>query len=240
MINNAFILCAGHGTRLRPYTNDRPKPMVEICGKSLIHHALDHLKDHGVKDVGVNLHYMAKHLESHLQDISTPQIHISHEAELLNTGGGLKKGLALLSDDPCFVLSGDAFWSNNSQKTALQQLEDFWNSENMDILMLLQPVSSMDLTHGVGDYALDDAGHCTRSMDQTGKHMFTSLRIIHPRIFENTSDDAFSFLELMDSAEKAGRLYGVVHDGDWHHISTPKDLEAVNAALQTSCTAHQA
>lgn len=232
MINNAFILSAGHGTRLRPYTNDRPKPMVEIAGKSLIHHSIDHLKVHGVDHIGVNVHYMADLLEEHLSSIKTPKISISHEPELLNTGGGLKKGLGLLPDEGCFVLSGDAFWTNNGQKSALRQLEDIWDEEKMDILMLLQPINSMKLTRGVGDYTITEDGKCTRSLDQSGDLMFTSLRIIHPRIFENTPDDAFSFLALMDKAETEGRLYGVVHDGDWHHISTPADLEAVNAAIK--------
>ncbi len=57
--------------------------------------------------------------------------------------------------------------------------------------------------------------------------MWTSVRLCGPSLFEDTPDDHFSFLELMDRAESRGRLYGLIHDGDWHHISTPADLERV-------------
>ncbi len=61
--------------------------------------------------------------------------------------------------------------------------------------------------------------------------MFAGVRLCHPRIFEGIPDGKFSFLHLMDKAEQAGRLYGLEHDGDWHHISTPEDLAAVNQAM---------
>ena len=58
--------------------------------------------------------------------------------------------------------------------------------------------------------------------------MWTSIRINHPAIFENTPDQPFSYLQLLDKAQENGRLYGMVHKGTWHHISTPDDLKAVN------------
>ncbi len=64
--------------------------------------------------------------------------------------------------------------------------------------------------------------------------MFSSMRINHPRVFEDTPDEPFSYLEIMDRAQEQGRLYGLVHDGGWHHISTPEDLETVNAAYAQS------
>ena len=78
--------------------------------------------------------------------------------------------------------------------------------------MLLQPISNMHLTHGVGDYDIDNDGYAVRSLNQTGTHMFTSIRINHPRIFEGCPDGAFSYLELMDRAQEKGRLFGLSYN----------------------------
>ncbi|MEC7028537.1 MAG: nucleotidyltransferase family protein, partial [Pseudomonadota bacterium] len=61
-----------------------------------------------------------------------------------------------------------------------------------------------------------------------------SIRIAHPRLFDGCPEGAFSFLQLMDKAEAEGRLRAVIHKGDWHHISTPEELERVDKALTES------
>ena len=99
----------------------------------------------------------------------------------------------------------------------------------MDILIALQPVNTMTLTHGVGDYDLDQDGRAIRNKDQSGAYMFTSIRINASHIFDEAPDIPFSYLQLLDEAEQNGRLFGVINKGDWHHISTPEDLEKVNA-----------
>ncbi len=111
-------------------------------------------------------------------------------------------------------------------------MKEAWNDNTMDILILLQPVSSMHLTQGIGDYDIDAQGRATRSLDKSGQYMFTSIRINHPRIFDNTPNGAFSYLQCLDTAQAKGRLHAIIHDNDWHHISTPKDLETVDAAYR--------
>ncbi len=129
---------------------------------------------------------------------------------------------------PFYVLAGDSVWEDQGTN-ALEALARAWNPEQMDILILLQPVSTMKLTHGVGDYTLDENGQAKRSLNQSGEYMFTSIRINAPHIFDGYNATPFSYLELLDKAEQQGRLFGLVHKGIWHHISTPEDLEKVNA-----------
>lgn len=93
-IERGFILAAGIGARLRPYTDDKPKPLVPVWGTPIIDRTLDRLAEAGVKHVTVNTHYMAGVLESHLQNRSAPPaVSFSREAALLDTGGGVKKAL---------------------------------------------------------------------------------------------------------------------------------------------------
>ena len=101
----AMVLAAGLGTRMRPLTDDRPKALVEVAGQALIDHVLRRLGESGVDRAVVNVHWFAERLESHLAARAEgPEILISDErAELLETGGGLKKAAPLLGEDPDFT-----------------------------------------------------------------------------------------------------------------------------------------
>ncbi len=232
--DHAFILAAGRGERLRPYTDLLPKPLVEINGKPLIEHALDHLKKAEIKEVTVNLHYLADLLETRLALYNGPSITVSKEMKLLDTGGGIKNALNTMGEDPFYIISGDSLWTNGPDKTALERMAAAWNPDKMDLLLLLQPVSRMTTTQGVGDYDLADNGSAIRSPDKKGSYMWTSIRICKPELFKDTPDTPFSFLEIMDKAEQNGRLHGLIHDADWHHISTAADLERVNKTFAAS------
>ena len=229
--SKAFILAAGLGSRLRPYTDNVPKPLVSVRDRTLLDRTLDHLHALGLKDVVLNTHYLADHIKQAM--VNRPEFNtaISYEEELLDTGGGIKNTITHF-DDAFYVLSGDGLWENTPNQNTLENMAKQWDSKTMDILILLQPVSTMALTKGVGDYTLDEEGIPIRSLDKTGEYMFTSMRINHPRIFNNAPEGAFSYRDLMDQAQDKGRLHAIIHDGDWHHISTPEDLEKVNAAYK--------
>lgn len=227
----AFILAAGLGTRLRPYTDTLPKPMVPVNGQPIIGHILDTLIRAGVASATVNLHHKADVLHSYLSSRSDIEIHESFEETLLETGGGAKQALKTLGDSPFYMINGDAFCLDGPSGQALLNLAEKFDAAKMDILLLLQPVDRMVLTQGVGDYDVDSDNRPVRRADRKGGYMFAGIRICHPRIFKDTPDGAFPFLPLMDKAEKEGRLFAHIHDGDWHHISTPEDLALVNQAL---------
>lgn len=223
----AFILAAGFGKRMRPLTDERPKPMIEVHGQSLIMHAIDQLKEAGITDILVNTHYLGDVLANHLKARSDVQIHISHEDEILETGGGIKNALEFFGGEDFFVLSGDGLWIDHENQSCIKDMIKAWDPEKMDILMLLQPTETMTLTKGVGDYHLDNHGRAVRALDQSGTHMFTSMRINRASIFDNSPDGYFSYLKLMDEAQEKSRLYGLINQGMWHHISTPEDLASV-------------
>ncbi len=236
----AFILAAGFGKRLRPYTDEYPKPMVQVGGETLIDHTINHLRRAGITEITINTHYKAEKLHAHLKTRTDIHLKISHEETILDTGGGIKNALENFNDEDFYVLSGDGLWSDGSGEPALKRLENFWDPEKMDILMLLQPVNTMKTTKGVGDYDLDKNGQAVRSKTQNGAYMFTSIRINRADIFKHTPNEPFSYLTLMDRAEASGRLFGLVHDGDWHHISTPDDLNSVKEQLEEAPDEQQA
>ena len=110
-IEQAMIMAAGLGTRMRPLTNDRPKPLVTVAGKALIDHDLDRLVAVGVKRAVVNLHYKAGMLKKHLARRRDIEIAWSDETgELLGTGGGVAHALTQFDNKPFFILNSDSVW----------------------------------------------------------------------------------------------------------------------------------
>src|SRR3954454_22761706 len=107
----AMVLAAGLGERMRPLTNQMPKPLVPVAGKPLIDHVLDRLAAAGIERAVVNVHYLADMIERHLKDRTAPKIIISNERDkLLNTGGGVVKALSAIGTEPFVHVNSDTIW----------------------------------------------------------------------------------------------------------------------------------
>jgi MurNAc alpha-1-phosphate uridylyltransferase len=225
-ITRAMVLCAGLGTRMRPLTATTPKPLLTVAGRCLVDHILDRLVEAGVKEAVVNTHYLAERMERHLTLWQEPRITISHEPELMETGGGVKKALPLLGAEPFFVINGDSFWLNGP-RSALGELAAVWDRERMDGLMLLQATARARGYEGRGDFNLDPEGRLEwRSEGRSSAFVFAGVMIVHPRVFEGTPDGPFSMRLVYERLIGAGRLFGINHDGEWFHIGTPDALAA--------------
>lgn len=232
----AFIAAAGMGSRMRPLTDTRPKPMIEVCGVPILKHIFDHLQAAGITDIVLNTHHKHEVIEDWIASGgagSGLDITLIHEPDLLDTGGGVQNAVTQLGrgDAPIVMINGDAFWVDAASERTLDAMMAQWDGDTMDMLLLLQPVGRMALTEGRGDYRMDAQGRPQRLADRSGDLMFAGVRIFHPRILKDRAPGKYSFLELMDAVEKDGRLAGTVHKGDWHHLSTPQDVTSVNAAL---------
>lgn len=228
LIDTAFVVAAGKGTRMAPLTDTIPKPLVTIAGRPLLDYIFEHLAKTDVTKIVVNTHHHADLMRSYIKARTDFSITESYEPDLLETGGGIKKALPFLGAKPIFMINGDAFWTDGPSGSILQQLAQQFDPVTMDILLLLIPVERMLLTEGVGDYDMSTTGQLFRNRAKKGTHMFTGIRALNPSIMNNTPEGKFSFLEQMDAAQAAGRLYGLQHDGEWHHISTPTDVDTLN------------
>jgi MurNAc alpha-1-phosphate uridylyltransferase len=228
-----MVLAAGLGTRLRPITDATPKPLVRIRGRALLDHAIDRLQAVGVETVVVNTHHKASQIAAHLAARVDPAITLSHEEELLETGGGVVKALPLL-DQRFYVVNSDVFWLDG-KVAALQRLARAWD-DSMDALLLLQRSTTAIGYDGVGDYLLDPLGVPKRRGErQIAPYIFSGLQILHRRLFDDPTLPAkFSLGRLYDRAEEAGRLRGIVHDGEWYHIGTPAALDLAEDRLAIS------
>ena len=225
-----MVLAAGLGTRLRPVTETLPKPLVEINGRTLLDHVIDRLMLAGVERIVVNTHYKAAMVAEQLARRERPQIEISHEVELLDTGGAVARALRLL-DDAFFVVNADIFWLEGKE-SALLRLARAFDPVRMDAILLLQPAVTAVGYEGHGDYFLAPAGRPRRRRErEVAPFLFAGVQLLHRRLFDGISQRIFSLIRLYDRAEAAGRLHAIVHDGEWYHIGTPIGLAATRARL---------
>ncbi|WEX77440.1 nucleotidyltransferase family protein [Sinorhizobium numidicum] len=235
-ITNAMVLAAGLGTRLRPITNTLPKPLVRIAGKPMIDYVLDILAAAGVTKAAVNVHHFADQMEDHLSRRDRPQIVISDERDaLMNSGGGLAKGLKLLDDGPVLVMNADLFWIGEKagQPTNLQRLADFFDPERMDMALLCVRLEDTTGHNGKKDFSLAETGMLTRYVDgMENPVVYAGAIAMESRLFAEAPDDAFNLNIYFDRAIARGRLFGLMLDGHWMTVGTPEAIAEAEAAVR--------
>lgn len=227
----AMVFAAGRGERMRPLTDERPKPLITLRGRSMLDTILDRLVAAGVTEVVINLHHLGHMVEAHLRGRGDLTITFSREDSLLETGGGVKKALPLLGDAPFYVINGDVCWLDGTTP-ALQRLSDAWDATRMDALLLLQPTAFAVGYSGAGDFMLAADGRVRRREErEVAPFVFAGLQILAPSLVAGAADGAYSLNRIYDQALARGRLWGVRHDGEWFHVGTPEQLAEAEDAL---------
>jgi NDP-sugar pyrophosphorylase family protein len=211
----AMVLAAGLGTRLRPLTNDRPKALVEVAGRTLLEITLKRLRDFGVSQVVINLHHFADMIESYLKSNQNfgLQIEISREDEcLLDTGGGLKKAayffqLAAGSEVPFFLHNVDVI----SDIDLGQMLKYHIDKQALATLAVQARESSRYLLF---DNSLELCGRRTgkegqeqivRPAPHSQALAFSGIHVISPRFLNMmTEKGAFSIIDSYLRVAEAG------------------------------------
>lgn len=219
----AMVLAAGLGTRMRPLTDDRPKPLVEVGGQTLLDRVLDPLVAAGVRRAVVNVHYLADQVEAHLAKRSDLDIVISDERTgALETGGALAKARDLLGDDPILVANTDAFWGPAGPEP-VRELADSFDPDKMDVILLLADRERCLGFNGPGDMFHDGSGALTRrGAAPTAPWAYAGLRITKPQLYNNLPAEPFSALQVWDRLIPDQRLHGVRLDRFWLHVGDPQ------------------
>jgi N-acetyl-alpha-D-muramate 1-phosphate uridylyltransferase len=232
---NAMVLAAGLGTRMRPLTDTKPKPLVQVAGKALIDHVLDKLAAAGVKTAVVNVHYLADQIERHLAKRKKPKIVISDERGLLlDTGGGVAKALPLLGDTPFFHVNSDTLWLDGETPN-LTRLAQSFDAAKMDALLLLAPAKGSIGYGGSGDFSLHADGHLVARVTGTQAPLvYAGVAILAPALFQAAPEGAFSLTALFERAAAKGRLHGLRLEGQWMHVGSPDAIAAAEAAIKAA------
>ena len=234
MIKTAMVLAAGHGTRMRPLTNDRAKAMVEVGGKPLIDHMLDRLEAAGVERAVVNVHAHADHLETHLKARKTgPEIIISDEREaLLETGGGMVKALPLLGDEPVLACNIDAIWTEDDAPI-ISALMNRWDPTIMEDLLLLAPIEQTLGYHGKGDFLFAHDGRLERRGErESAPYVYAGVQITKLDRLAKEPIEPFSRNRIWNQTLETGTIFGHPMNGFWMHVGDPSARNEAEAILQ--------
>src|SRR5579871_3343191 len=233
--DKAMVLAAGLGLRMRPLTDQMPKPLVSVAGRPLLDHVLDKLGEAGVKEAIVNVHYLPDQIIRHVARRKRPRVIISDERnQVLGTGGGVVKALPLLGHAPFFHLNADTLWIDGVRPN-LMRLADAFDPKRMDILLLMAPTASSIGYGGRGDYSmLPDGALRKRKEHQVVPFVYAGAAIMSPAIFAGAPRGEFSLTKLFDAANEQERLFGLRLDGVWMHVGTPDAVGAAEEAFLES------
>lgn len=217
-----MMFAAGFGTRMGALTRDKPKPLIEVAGRSLFDRAFGLTRAIAPETVVVNTHYKSKMMKEALRSYD---VKISDEkTEALETGGGLKNALPLLGDDPVFTMNTDVIWSGSNP---LQMLANAWEPDQMDALLMCLPAGQALGHKGPGDFSLDPESRISRG----GSFVYGGLQIIKTDRLATISQKVFSLNLVWDLMVQDQRLFGLPYTGQWCDIGTPEGIPLAEALL---------
>ncbi|MDH5547265.1 MAG: nucleotidyltransferase family protein [Gammaproteobacteria bacterium] len=215
----AMILAAGRGERMRPLTDNIPKPMLELGGKTLIEYHLDSLKEAGVSEFVINLAYLGEKIVEKLGDGSDYGVSIeySREGEALETGGGIFKALPLLGEEPFILVNGDV-WTDFPFATFTNR-----KIEEAHLVMVSNPEH-----HPRGDFFFENDRVYAEGQPRL---TYSGIGIYHPQLFKNCSPGRFPLAPLLRAAMARNAVSGEHYAGIWSDIGTPERLYALDELL---------
>jgi NDP-sugar pyrophosphorylase family protein len=240
----AMILAAGLGTRLRPLTDERPKALVEINGRSLLELALLRLRSFGIDDVILNVHHLADKVVDHLQAHANfgMNIAVSREDVLLDTGGGLKKVAWFFlqdnNDEPFVVHNVDVLSSID-----LDRMVEAHHARNALVTLAVQGRDTS--RHLLFDENLQlrrrelepqrDGTASSSSSSELQPLGFCGVHVVSPRIFALMPEEGvFSIIPTyLRLASQGERILGFRADEYyWRDLGTPESLQQAARDLE--------
>ncbi|HEY5594126.1 MAG TPA: NDP-sugar synthase [Nitrospiria bacterium] len=221
----AMILAAGLGTRLRPLTDNIPKPLLPLEERPLIEYTLLLLRKYGLTDVIINLHYQGEKIMQTLGDGSRwgMKIRYSEEPRILGTGGGIKKVEASLSEGPFLVINSDILIEIN-----LDRVIEFHRHKKAAATLVLREDPEVDSWGAVGIDSHNRIRQFLGKPDWTGeplsKRMFAGIHVMDPRVLTYIPGQGFSnIIEVyIEMIQKGERLVGQTVKDYWMDIGTPE------------------
>lgn len=223
----AIVLAAGRGERMRPLTDDRPKPLLEAGGLALIDWHLFALAAAGIREVVVNLAWQGARLREHVGSGERYGLAVTWSdegAEALETGGGIHRALPWLGPGPFLVVNGDVWTDYPLGRLALP-------AGALAHLVLVDNPSH----HPQGDFSLDAAGRLGRGAPRL---TYAGLGAYHPDLFAGCRPGKFPLAPLLDAAIAAGQATGEHHRGAWFDVGTPARLAELDGRLRRRELAH--
>lgn len=217
-----MILAAGEGRRMRPLTDDKPKPLIEAAGKPLLAFHLERLVAAGFSDIVVNASYHAQQIVDYCGDGTRwgCRITVIVEPTPLETAGGILNALPRLGDEPFAVVNGDVFTDYPLDRLRLHDLE----ADHAHLVMIPNPEHHPD-----GDFTLTDG----RIGEGSGPRLtFSGLSVMSRALFAGLAPGKSALRPQLEVAINSRRLSGELWSGLWSDVGTPERLGALENSLR--------
>ena len=218
----AMILAAGRGERMRPLTDTRPKPLLEVGGKPLIQYHIEALAAAGVRHVVINLAWQGELIRQALGSGERFDLQICYSDEpegALETGGGILAALPLLGNEPFLVISGD-IWSDFPLGSCLGRLAA---ADVAHFVLVPNPEF-----HEQGDFGLEGG----RVLDRAPRYTYANIALLCPEFFAGRPAGRFPLAPLMFEWIRQGRVSGELYQGRWRNLGTPAQLTQLDVELR--------
>lgn len=217
-----MIFAAGFGARMRPLTQNRPKPLLPIGDTCLLDHTLDLARAAGMGRMVVNAHYLADQVEDHLAD--QPEISVIVEDTILDTGGGFKNALPQFEDTFIVTSNSDNIWAGANPFTTLL---DGWTAD-MGARLVCAHMDQVRGRKGAGDFNIDANGMITRG----GDFVYLGVQVIDRNLVSAIDQSIFSMNLVWDALIARNALHAVLYDGIWCDVGRPENIALAETLLK--------
>jgi MurNAc alpha-1-phosphate uridylyltransferase len=229
-----LLLAAGRGERMRPLTDNLPKPLLTIQNKSLLAWHLEALAKSGIQNTVINHAWLGEKIEASLGDGHQFELNIQYSPEgtALETAGGIRKALPLLCPEDYFlVINGDVF-SPNLPITSLLEVVPKLRSATHQVLAHLMMVPN-PIQHPDGDFYLKGSVVSDHLSVGAEKLTFSGIGIYHKDLFKELEIGTSAKLTpLLIRAMEQNKVSGEKYAGPWHDVGTPQRLQELNAVYE--------
>ncbi len=214
-----FILAAGFGKRLRPFTKKLPKPLIKIKKKPLIHWNLLKIRKAGFKNIVINTHHLSNKI---IRSVGSGKkyglkITYSHEEEIKGTGGALVTAKKIIQKEPFLLISGD-LWSDYP----IEKFLDF-KLKKAAHLIFVREKKSKD--------AYLEAGIVKNSKTKNNL-TYAGIAVINPKIFKGLKEDYYDlWTDLLQKYVKQNEVTGEIYSGDLINLNSKKELNLLDGLV---------
>jgi len=223
----AMILAAGLGSRLRPLTTYLPKPLVPILGRPLLWHLIRHIRQAGIHEIAINLHYRGAQIRDWLgrgEQLGV-EVTYSEEAKLLGSAGGVGRLRHFFGNEPVLIVHGDILFDVD-----LSAVIQYHLSRAAQATLVLHPAHHR---YNYGKIRVNAQGQVGQFVEQHASRVngplidtvFTGVQILDPAVLEAIPagrGDSLTTAVYPGLLAKASRFYGYLMHGYWSDIGTPR------------------
>tara|TARA_B100000965_G_scaffold174638_1_gene145756 strand:+ start:553 stop:1263 length:711 start_codon:yes stop_codon:yes gene_type:complete len=222
-INTAFIMCAGYGKRLNPFTLKIPKPLLEINNLTLLENTINLIKNLDIKKIKLNTFYLKEKIRHFIEKKNfNIEIEIIEDGnKILDTGGGIYNMMKLSTDseENFLIFNPDTIWDQNYVKTINEMIEFYFLNPNYNTLLVVNKKFSFD-KNLKGDFKLNKN---LLTKDNDNDYIYTGCQILNRKIINDGNYDRaaynFSISTIWNNSIKSGDLFGFESKNDFKHIT---------------------